>query len=543
MAVGVDETPRDPWVRTIALITFAIAAVLIFTRLGHYALWDDEANTALIGEGVWATGDTSAMIGQNVVAYANGYELKNLRARLIPPLQYYLVAPFVGPSPGSALMARLPFALFGVATVALLLHWLRRVSTNRMLWAVFCIALVCNVEMCLYARQCRYYSVVIFASTAAAYLYWYWDGRRRSVVLLSLSLAAVLASTYTNFPPLLACLGVDFAIWGWRRGTVTWKQILAVLLPVVVVGVAIVSIWNPRSGMVALSDNMPWLPAKLQLLYWYVRDLNTNQFYCGGLLVVAIVLAVRGQGSPLLRRGLVAMAVYVVTTTMFSIQQVGATDVAAVRYVTPILPLGLAIGAGTVWMLSRDRWWIAIPLALIAFGTNILNGGAFLAAPTESPVTREPFYSPTLAFVRELIEPAHDPYRAAADWVNANVKPEESVWVYGMFERFPLMFHARHAVYAWQLEWPPEPQFAALPPIHFVGREAPDYIVAFGPARLAMSRDSDFLRHPRYQLVAQIDTYWQELYRPEIFWRSFQLVPVANPATDAIYVFRRLPAD
>src|SRR5437762_9349402 len=95
----------------LATATLAISAILLFVRLGHYALWDDEANTALIGKGVWATGDTTAVVGHNIVAYRGGADLENLRTRFIPPLQFYMAAPFTGPTAPNAFIARLPFTV------------------------------------------------------------------------------------------------------------------------------------------------------------------------------------------------------------------------------------------------------------------------------------------------------------------------------------------------------------------------------------------------------------------------------------------------
>lgn len=86
----------------------------VFFRLGHYALWDDEAGTALFALSVWRTGDTHALLDHNIMAYTYGYELRGLRNRYIPPFAFYLAAPFIGLGPeGSAAAARLPFALCG----------------------------------------------------------------------------------------------------------------------------------------------------------------------------------------------------------------------------------------------------------------------------------------------------------------------------------------------------------------------------------------------------------------------------------------------
>src|SRR5687768_73198 len=80
----------------VAAVTLAILSVLMFARLGHYPLWDDEANTALFGQAVWHSGDTSAQIGHNLLAYRSGAELDDeYRNRRIPPLQYFVAAPFV----------------------------------------------------------------------------------------------------------------------------------------------------------------------------------------------------------------------------------------------------------------------------------------------------------------------------------------------------------------------------------------------------------------------------------------------------------------
>src|SRR5438270_10724098 len=94
------------------------AAVLIFARLGHYPLWDDEAITAMTARGVWRTGDTTARVdGHNILAYRNGLLLRDLKDRFTPPLQFYLLAPVIGLFGESNFICRLPFAVAGLLTV------------------------------------------------------------------------------------------------------------------------------------------------------------------------------------------------------------------------------------------------------------------------------------------------------------------------------------------------------------------------------------------------------------------------------------------
>ena len=69
----------------LTIFIFLFSIFLLFYNLGHYALWDDEADTALFGLSIWRIGDTYALIDNNLIAHTNGKELKNLYNRYIPP--------------------------------------------------------------------------------------------------------------------------------------------------------------------------------------------------------------------------------------------------------------------------------------------------------------------------------------------------------------------------------------------------------------------------------------------------------------------------
>jgi hypothetical protein len=43
----------------------------------------------------------------------------------------------------------------------------------------------------------------------------------------------------------------------------------------------------------------------------------------------------------------------------------------------------------------------------------------------------------------------------------------------------------------------------------------------------------------RYQLNATLDFYWRDVYRPELFWRSFVPMTAYNKDSEAIYIFKR----
>ncbi len=265
----------ESWIkRAIAFGVFLTAAVLLFARLGHYSLWDDEATTALTALGVWRTGDTTAVIGDNVVGYRNGSLLVGLRDRHTPPLGFYLAAPSLGLLGSTAWAARLPFALCGLASVAILLLGLKKSHADLTTWILMAEVILGNVSFFLYCRQCRYYAPAILATLTLALLYVSWDGRRRSLVAFALLSVALLAANYLNYAALYVCLAADYLIWGRKRRPLTAGDWPWLIFPQVLLGTPIVLVWNPLGKVAGYYQTANWLVDKATLFWWNWRDMN-----------------------------------------------------------------------------------------------------------------------------------------------------------------------------------------------------------------------------------------------------------------------------
>jgi len=229
----------------------------------------------------------------------------------------------------------------------------------------------------------------------------------------------------------------------------------------------------------------------------------------------------------------VAMVVYVAVIALVSPQIIRQSVEGEVRYLTPLIPLAIALQTGALCALLAGRKTLLVLATVAAFGTNLLNGGPFLSWGLRSTL---------LSYLGELSLPQTEPYTPTAQWINDNVPEGKSVAVLPYYAVYPLMFHAPRALYAWQLSWPPPPGLAALPRIHFIGQEPPDYIIAFGPSLGILNKFLRDWRRPdvRYQPVKTLDVYWQDGYRPELYWRDFESKTDFNPATDAVYIFERV---
>jgi len=511
-----------------------LAAFLLFSQLGHYALWDDEAETVLPARAVWQTGDTNIVEGHNIVAPYQGLVERDLRERGNPPLSAYVLAPFAAFSGTGAFLPRLPFALCGLACVGLVLWWLKRDKADRITWLLMVFAILGNVSFFLYFRQARYYGITMLCSVAAAYIYLHWNGSWRGLLGLSLLLLAVLASHYMTFAALAGAMTVDYFFWQRRVRKLRLLDWFVLLGPVGLLGAIIVSIWNPfllpgllkQAGSNSLGD-------RLTLFWWNLRDLNRNEFCAGILILLAPVLYFVKGKNPFLLRGVVSIVVYCFVMAMVSPQPARGATVADVRYLIPLIPLGMALEVTVVRILTRRApVWLCVALGIVVFGTNLVNGGLFFP---------EGLRSTAWCFAKELISPPSDPYTETANWINEHVNENASIWVLPGYMAYPLIYHAPKAIYAWQLAWPPEPQFRGLPAVHFRGQIPPDYIICFGPVvRDVLGRMQHWASLGiQYERAATIDFFWKDMYRPELFWRSFTPIVDYNKDLEAIYVFKR----
>lgn len=519
-----------PWMLA---AVFLAAAALLFFNLGHYALWEDEAGSALNAQSVLETGDTRGWVGHNLVAYRHGLVLHNLRTEGEPPFCAYFDAPFLKLLGANAWGARLPFALCGLAAVALLLWWAWKWKAQPFTAAVFCLALLGNVPLFLYSRQCHYYAVAILLFTAAAYLHLHWGGDRRKLALLGGCLALLLAANYSFCVLLCLCLAADYAIWQRKARPLRGADWAILLGPPVATGLVLLAWWNPLRTSLGGYLGRDTLFQRLSLFFWHWRDLNHGEMFVGALMLLAPWAAFQAR-TPWLKRGLFALLLYAVAQTVLTTQTVADCTISDVRYFCGLLPLFAALGAFTfvalIERLGTNRW-AAFVAALFVFGTNFFQGGMFY---------QYGFRSTLGAFVRELANPPPDPYTAAAGWINANVPEGASVWVAPNAMILPLIFHAPRAVYGWQLPRPPLGQFAALPPIFFEKSVPPDYVVAFGPSAKVAEQVLDELEGVSYQPVALLDVYWKDYYRPEIFWRTFEAIRGFDPERLGIHVFQRI---
>ncbi|MDR1788795.1 MAG: glycosyltransferase family 39 protein [Opitutaceae bacterium] len=547
-------------------LLLAVFAFLLFFRLGHYALWDDEAVTAFQTKALLQGGDISSATvdgGKNMYGYdANARILHKGRNVHAPPLPPYVVAPFVLLFGQNETALRLPFALCGLLSVIALLWGLWRFQPSRMAQVLACLALIGNVSLILHCRSARYYSLALLFSILVVICYLNRNGGRRFLIGLSLASIGLFASNVVNFAMLFGTLAVDYAVFERRRLRGDWRRLVAALAPAALVCGMILSRFNPLLTQDAdrLTTGEWSLLNHAQIWLYRWRDLSSCEFIPGALALASLAVAVWKKDRPLLRAWLCAL-VYCTIAALAATQQGGGWIFTDVRHVVPLIALFVFISVRTLLLLTRGRWCFALPLALLAFGTNLLSGGPLLEArfplwprvlgtayagkrAPDSGDLRHGLRSTLADYLCELADARVDPYRLTRNYIDKNIPENALVWVLPWYCAHALVPLSPGPVYGWQLQWPPREDLKHLSEKFYMGRVPPDYIICFGPVLWEwLVPTLQKLNSPQmnYERVAVLDCYWLPTHRPELFWRTFKPVKGYDPNIEGIHILKRVP--
>jgi len=527
-------TPR--FATVVGVIAVGVAAALVFTRLGHYPFWGDEADTVIFARGVWETGDTTAWYGDNLYAYRNGALLTGFVNRATPPAAYYLAAPFWGLAGPDRLLLRLPFALCGLATLAIVLRWayMRRASSST--FVLLAAALALNVSFVLYARQCRYYTLGMLLSVVIAYLYDRYDGDRRRLWGLAGALCLLAATHYLNFAAVAAALVVDYIVRGRSRPRLSSVDWAVLVVPTGLCLAALVSTYDPLDKhTLPNGESQGFAADKLRLLWWSLRDMNRCEY--GALVVMAAAPLVAWlRRDSRLTRLFVACATFFVATTLLSPQPVLKEDDADVRYLAPIVVPCIALTVLTfVGVAGRQPWWAAAPTVLL-LATNFLH----------LPWDHNAWRSTLGEYLHELREPRRTATAALAEWLQANVAAETPVAMVPTDWLASLIVAAPQVRYGWQLDADRKAgPYVDLPDVLFIDRAPVDVLIVLGfndtEAKVRRELLPKLARQGcTYRLDAVLDVYFDDRTRPELIWHWFRDRPY-DKSVHPIYLYRRMP--
>jgi 4-amino-4-deoxy-L-arabinose transferase-like glycosyltransferase len=205
----------------------ALASVLLFWGLGDRCLWQDEAETALLGRNILRFGRPIAFDGVNVISQEASKEFgPDYLWRWSPWIQFYIAAGSFAVLGQTTLAARLPFTFLAFLAILLTYHLARRLFGSVGIARLAALALVLSVPFLLYARQARWHGP---AYLLLACLFLCLTMIRRSPRWGALGFAAfAVLLFYTNFfvaIGVLAAVAVAIPLYARDRRLLAWLAV------------------------------------------------------------------------------------------------------------------------------------------------------------------------------------------------------------------------------------------------------------------------------------------------------------------------------
>lgn len=413
------------WIRTPRLrgpaLAFAllvgVAATFLFARLGQRYLWQDEAQTALLSRTVLDHGVPLGSDGRNFFSQELGAEYgTHYLWRWHTWLPFYLTAASFRVLGLTSLAARLPFALFGLATVLLVHRYALAAWRDRKLALIAAALLTACVPFVVLARQCRYYAAAAFFSLLGLHFYaGLRAGRRGALAGVVVAATLLFHVHYIYCATLLATLLAHAA---WRERAL-FKRVFVACAAVS----ALASPWVVWLAGMKYGDRYggEWFRAftVLKNLGGFVEPILLRTFpplFLAGLGLLLVVRRRRGLGAP---EGWAPSKEHEVLLLYLAVSLAALSPTSPApfyRYLAPLLPV-------ICLLLARP-----VALALLvhpAAGPGLL---ALLALTGPLP-----------NLVHELTHDYHGPVEGMARYLQREGRPGETVAV--TYEDLPLAFY------------------------------------------------------------------------------------------------------
>ncbi|MFC1590644.1 tetratricopeptide repeat protein [Candidatus Omnitrophota bacterium] len=412
----------------------AAAAVLLFVNLDDQYLWQDEAETALLGVNILKFGVPAASDGKTVISQEWGGEFEeDYLWRWTPWMDKYLAAASIFFIGRNTFAARFPFALLGVLSVLLVYVLTKRIFADNALGILSSGLLVLSVPFLLFARQCRYYSAMAFFTLLT--LIFFFDllrNKRYAMIGFIISLTLLFHSNYFAFFCAIFSLTAGFLafyfnIKGLKRLIAGFSIALLINIPSIVFYKVFNKV-NDVERVISFGGN----------LMYYLEFIHLFVFSFLLLALFAVFLLVKRSSfkewAPRSGRGLAFLSAF----CAFYVLSISLLPWHFFRYMINLIPVFTIITACMVLEIVRSRMkWAWAGLLLIAL--------IHIIYPKEIWPERH-FYNKKgfgQLFRNYLYEITHDykgPLENAIGYLRSNAKPQDSVFV--SYGDLPVKFYA-----------------------------------------------------------------------------------------------------
>lgn len=523
-ALGRTRPPLDPVVVLIAIVV----APLFLYGLGNTYLWQDEAQTALLGRSVLIHGVPMVGEGSESLSAVRGKDagLGGVYFQ-IAWLQAYVTASSFALFGESSWSARIPFAIAGWLCIPLV-AWSMRIAGSTVPAArIAALSLALSVPFIIASRQARYYvltAAIVLATTgayAALTRALKTPGSRTHNWVPAFAFATAASLLVVSFD--ITAIGVLAALaCHWvlttraRRWTPTFW--IAWAVPCVVLAAWIAASLTAASR--TENAGLAALPGRLRyVMFYYLGQINAHIVP----LPVFLLLLLPRRLAPSDRRAEIddsrKAAVLFAAVAAGGLLGTVLSPHRFFRYIVPVVPIVLALsatGIAAAWSLGKRMRVGAAALLAVLLSSNVLFvwthavlGG--LARASGLVTVRERDFQiriPIADLISELRDPPHGPVAATIRYLQQHAGPHDVV--VAAYADLPLKFHTRLRVYGGETgELPP----AGIVPEWIWPRNLTVY-AEVRPVTDWIARELESGRYRRVELPV-VDRRWENREDPE----------------------------
>jgi len=378
------------WIRaTLYGLLMALACFALTYDLGDRLMWGDEAETALLAANINKYGLPRVEDGKNRITIYGAADANEQGVWIWSPwLDEYVVAGSFLLFGKSTIAARLPFALIGLASVALLGLVARRIyGSHKVAMGAMLLYVTC-VPFLLHARQCRYYAILMLAQI---WLIWSYQrilegGRIRGGVQASLALAVQFYCNYMVIPGNLLGLGLASLLLCRRH-----PGLIRTMAATVGGAALLAAPWLAYASTSRQLKGLDWLDAAGKAAF-HIANINAHIFPLV-LLLVPLVMMIRRREEPAPH----AMTALLWLLPASQVLCLSFLPFKYFRYATPMIPVIVLLGAAILMTRLKPLWLGTLLLMITAF-TNLFSvAGAALFGDLRSPGL--PFVTEQTVFV------------------------------------------------------------------------------------------------------------------------------------------------
>jgi hypothetical protein len=514
---------------SILLFLLAVGAFLLFYNLNNYYLWSDEGETACYARNILKFGLPYGFDGRNAF-FLN----KSMLPILEPWFVLYAAALSLKLFGDNGI--RILFAFLGLAAMFMQYVFVCHFYNNKKPALINLLLIVTSVQYLLFARQCRYYSMVMLLAPAIGYFYFSYKDRWWEVILAAMLFTVFFFSNYIIAVAFLFSLAISLFLFDNRS-----KAVYFFLKPLPIIAVICGGFfyWLYQNGWM---DANPYLlrnihPANfMQMIWLYFKDYNLLQLLPFGIIISLLAVLIWEawlQKKAFLetnRKTLSLLFFIILYTVVISILSTAPVqdNHSAIRYATAIFPTLLLIQAVFVEKIYNLRKWAAYILLFVLIFTNLFT---FL-----------PMRSYVFEFVRENSRPLDNPAKVAINFLETRVRQDDLIYIAQPLMIGSMEFYLGDKLLFCSIADVKDenviPEAIRQKQYIYSQNVVPDWIVFFGSlVKPENKRFIEKIKLADYQ-IHFLPVFGFDLTRPEIYWRSFVPVKQFSPE-DSLYILER----